>query len=190
MANISKNNLGAIGDYQVLSRLLLLGYQAANINMAVNNMKNVDLFCQDSTGRYTAIQVKTTRAKDFNVGITHDKFYDSNGNIDLAAGLKYLETKITCPWVMVNVDGPELNPSYRFFILSRQQVIKMIYESEKWYLTDYFKRSKKLSGNGGIYLSQWWLLGHGVPANHNHKEWVNPFSGNSFEEQWQNLWIN
>ncbi len=38
MANIKRNNLGAIGEHQVLSRLLLLGYLAAITNMSVDNI--------------------------------------------------------------------------------------------------------------------------------------------------------
>lgn len=66
MANINRNNLGAIGEHQVLSRLLLLGYQAAITNMSVDNMENIDIFCRDSQNRYAAIQVKTTLANDIN----------------------------------------------------------------------------------------------------------------------------
>lgn len=189
MAYINKNNLGAIGEHQVLSRLLLLGYQAAITNMSVDNMENIDVFCRNSENCYASIQVKTTAANDINVGISHRKFFDDNGNIDLSAGLKYLESKIVGPWVMVQVSGTPTNPDFKFFVLSRKQVIEIIYDSEKWYLTD-FNRKKPLSGNGGIYIPIPWLYGNGVPANANHKEWINPFSGHSFENQWQNLWAD
>ena len=189
MANINKNNLGAIGEHQVLSRLLLLGYQAAITNMSVDNMENIDIFCRDSQNRYAAIQVKTTLANEINVGIAHRKFFDDNGNIDLIAGLKYLESKIVGPWVMVQVSGAETDPLFKFFIMSRKQVIEMIYDSERWYLTD-FNRKNPLNGNGGIYLPIPWLYGNGVTANNNHKEWINPFNGHSFENQWQNLWLD
>lgn len=189
MANINRNNLGAIGEHQVLSRLLLLGYQAAITNMSVNNMENIDILCRDSNNHYAAIQVKTTMANDFNVGICHKRFFDEQGKIDLATGLKYLESKIVGPWVMVQINGTDMNPIFKFFVMSRKQVIKMIYESEKWYLTD-FNRKKPVSGNGGIYLSVYWLNGHGVPANNTHKEWINPFTGHNFENQWKNLWID
>lgn len=189
MANINRNNLGAIGEHQVLSRLLLLGYQAAITNMSVDNMENIDIFCRDSQNRYAAIQVKTTLANDINVGITHRKFFDNNGNVDLSAGLEYLESKIVGPWVMVQVSGTDSDPLFKFFIMSRKQVIEMIYDSERWYLTD-FNRKKPLSGNGGIYLPIPWLYGNGVVANSNHKEWINPFMGHSFENQWQNLWLD
>lgn len=189
MANINRNNLGAVGEHQVLSRLLLLGYQAAITNMSVDNMENIDIFCRDSQNRYAAIQVKTTQANDINVGITHRKFFDDNGNVDLAAGLKYLESKIVGPWVMVQVSGTDTDPLFKFFIMSRKQVIEMIYDSERWYLTD-FHRNNPLSGNGGIYLSIPWLYGASVLSNKKHKEWINPFCGHSFENQWQNLWLD
>jgi hypothetical protein len=189
MANINKRNLGAVGEFQVLSRLLLLGYQAAITNMTVYNMENIDIFCRNSKNCFAAIQVKTTKTNSINVGITHSKFLDNNGNTDLAAGLSYLESKIVGPWVMVQVRGSEDNPIFKFFIMSRKQVINMICDSERWYLSD-FNRKKPLNGSGGIYLSIPWLYGNGVQANSNHKEWMNPFAGNSFENQWQNLWID
>lgn len=91
---------------------------------------------------------------------------------------------------MVQVSGTDTDPSFKFFIMSRKQVIEMIYDSERWYLTDFFNRKNQLSGNGVIYLPVTWLYGHGVSANNNHKEWANPSMGYSFENQWQNLWID
>ena len=90
---------------------------------------------------------------------------------------------------MVQVSGSNTDPLFKFFIMSRKQVIEMIYDSERWYLTD-FIRKKPLSGNGGIYLSIPWLYGFGVSANNNHNEWINLYMGHSFENQWQNLWVD
>ncbi len=188
MGTITKINLGAVGEHQVISRLLLMGYHAAILNMAVNNFKNVDIFCENDNNQHAAIQVKTTRSNSFNLGITHKEFFDVNGNVDLAKGLKYLEKKIVGPWVFVQLIGTDEDPQFKFFILSREQMIKMTYDSEKWYLTA-FEREHQLKETGGIFLSVSWLHGEGMAANTKRPGWLNPFSGIDFEEEWPNLWV-
>ena len=48
MKNISNQNKGAIGEYIVLSRLLLLGHDAAIANFTVNNVNGYDIFCRNN----------------------------------------------------------------------------------------------------------------------------------------------
>lgn len=43
MANLPTYVLGAIGEHQVLSRLLLLGYNAAITNLSVENTESTDI---------------------------------------------------------------------------------------------------------------------------------------------------
>lgn len=191
MANIPHNVLGAIGEHQVLSRLLLLGYDAAITNLSVLNTKGCDILCRDQKGRFNAIQVKTTCDLSFNTGITHKEFYDDNGQLDFAKGRNTLEMKIVGPWVFVQVGGSSVYPTFKFYILSRSQVIDMIFSNEEWYLTGY-RRTSYPKGSGPIHLYATWLDGNGVAANSNHKEWVNPFAALAvkFEDAWHNLWID
>lgn len=191
MADIEKSALGAVGEHLTLSRLLLLGYDAAITNLSVANNKATDILCRDTKGRFSAIQVKTTSADSFNTGISHKEFYDVNGQIDLAKGKNYLEKNIVGPWVFVKVGGSSVFPTFKFYILSRKQVINMIFSNEEWYLTG-FNRKNPVKGSGSIYLYAVWFDGVGIDANSNHIEWVNPFRNLQikFEEAWHNLWID
>ncbi len=183
--------LGAIGEHQTLSRLLLLGYNAAITNLSVENTESTDILCYDNKGRFCAIQVKTTSQDNWKTGISHKEFYDDKGKIDLAKGRKFLEHKVVGPWVFVQVGGSSVFPTFKFFVLSRSEVIDMICSNEEWYLTGY-NRKKALKGTGPICLYAPWFYGNGIPANSNHIEWVNPFSSPNykFEDVWDNLWID
>lgn len=137
MANLPTYVLGAIGEHQTLSRLLLLGYSAAITNLSVENAESTDILCRDSKGCFCAIQVKTTSEDNWKTGISHKEFYDDKGQIDLAKGRKFLESKVVGPWVFVQVGGSAVDPTFKFFVLSRTEVINMIYSNEEWYLTGY-----------------------------------------------------
>lgn len=189
MAKLPANVLGAIGEYQTLSRLLRLGHNAAITNLSVENTESTDILCRDVNGRFCTIQVKTTAENNWKTGITHKEFHDANGQIDLAKGRKFLEDNIVGPWVFVQMGGSEIYPTFRFFILSRPEVINMIYRNEEWYLTE-VNRKSPLKGNGPICLYEAWLHGLGIPANKNHIEWINPFPVPlyQFEDAWHNLW--
>lgn len=189
MTKIENNALGAVGEHQTLSRLLLLGYQAAITNLSVENAANTDILCRDDKGRFAAIQVKTTAKDSFFTGIHHREFYDASGNIDMAKGRKFLESKIVGPWVMVQKSGPDNLPSFKFFVLSRSQMIELIYSNEEWYLKG-FNRTRLPQSSGSINIYAVWLLGKGIPANSNHIEWVNPLANDIFEDAWHHLWID
>lgn len=93
--------------------------------------------------------------------------------------------------MFVQVGGPSVFPTFDFFVLSRSEVIEMIYSNEVWYLTGY-NRKKPFKGSGPICIYKPWLCGLGVPANSNHVEWVNPFASPEykFDNAWYNLWID
>lgn len=170
---------------------MLLRYSAAITNLSVENAESTDILCRDSKGRFCAIQVKTTTKDNWITGISHKEFFDDNGQIDLVKGRKFLENKIVGPWVFVHVGGSSVFPEFNFFVLSRSEVIELIFSNEKWYLTGY-NRKKPLKGSGPICLYADWFRGKGVQANRNHIEWVNPFNSTDykFEEAWHNLWID
>lgn len=191
MAKLPTYVLGAIGEHQTLSRLLYLGYNAAITNLSVKNAKSTDILCRDDKGRFCAIQVKTTAEDNWKTGISHKEFYDDNGQINLTKGRKFLEDNIVGPWVFVQVGGTPVYPTFKFFILSRSEVIDMIYSNEKWYLTGY-NRKTPLKGSGIICLYKAWFHGFGISANRNHIEWINPFPvpQHQFEDAWHNLWID
>lgn len=189
MIDINNNALGAVGEHQTLSRLLLLGYQAAITNLSVKNDESADILCRDTKGKFVAIQVKATKGDSITVGFSHKEFYDANGNLDMAKGKAFLEAKIVGPWVIVQVTGYADFPTFKFFILSPSQIRELIYDSEKWYLTGH-NRAKLPNASGRICIPVPWLYGQGVPANSNHIEWINPFASEKFEDAWHNLWID
>lgn len=189
MKDIPNNVLCAIGEHQTLSRLLLLGYQAAITNLSVKNTENTDIFCRNAKGRFAAVQVKTTKGDSINVGFNHKEFYDDYGNLDLAKGKAFLDKKIVGPWILVQVSGSKSFPIFKFYILSPSQIKELIYDSEKWYLTGY-NRIKLPKGTGQICIPVHWLYGEGEPANKNRIEWINPFASIKFENEWNNLWID
>lgn len=83
MATLPTYVLGAIGEHQTLSRLLLLGYNTAITNLSVENTESTDILCRDRKGHFCAIQVKTTSEDNWKTGISHKEFYDEYGQIDL-----------------------------------------------------------------------------------------------------------
>lgn len=191
MAELPTYVLGAIGEHQTLSRLLRLGYSAAITNLSVENTESTDILCRNNKGHFCAIQVKTTFEDNWKTGIYHKEFFDDNGQIDLAKGRNFLEKKIVGPWVFVQVGGSSVHPTFKFFILSRSEVIEIIYSNEEWYLTG-FNRKRPLKCSGPICLYEAWFHGLGIPANNNHIEWANPFPATNFqfEDAWHNLWID
>lgn len=189
MIDIQDNALGAVGEHQTLSRLLLLGYQAAITNLSVKNNEATDILCRDAQGGFVAIQVKTTKGNSITAGFTHKDFYDDNGNLDFIKGKAFLQKKIVGPWVLVQIGGSTVFPTFKFFILSPSQIQELIFDSEKWYLTG-FSRANLPKGSGKICIPIPWLYGYGIPANSNHIEWNNPFSCVKFEDAWHNLWID
>lgn len=119
MKKVTNQNKGAIGEYMVLARLLLLGYDAAIANFTINNVKGYDIFCRNNdTGMIRTIQVKTTTEGAFHVGMSHALFFDDRGRVDMMRGRKLVEDKIDSPWIFVNVAGTEFQPQFRFFSLS------------------------------------------------------------------------
>lgn len=188
MGKITNQNKGAIGEYIVLSRLLLLGYDAAIANFTVNNVNGYDIFCRNNdTGMIKTIQVKTTTEGVFHVGMSHAPFFNSEDKVDMMQGRRFVERKIDSSWIFVDVLGTDLHPDFRFFILSRKQIIDLILASEEWYLTGY-QRNRPLSKNGNILIPCSWLEGKGVTASSKHVEFVNPLASAQLEDEWNNIW--
>jgi hypothetical protein len=187
---INNQNKGAVGEHLVAARLLILGHDASITNFTVNNSKSFDLFCRhEKSGNIVPIQVKTTSSANFHTGITHEPFFDDNGNVDMAKGRQFVEQKIICPWVFVDVSGDAEKPNIRYFVLTRQQVIDFICITEEWYLT-WSGRKKTLSHKGIILLSLKWFGDAHVlePKKALHDALINPFENIDFEDAWDNIW--
>lgn len=188
MAELDRQAKGAIGEHYVLMRMLAKGYTAANINMSVGNAKFFDIICGNpSTNKIVQVQVKSSfnGAKSFNLGLSHKHFL-TNGAFDDEKAMESLDKKIRCPWIFVNVDTKSAIPKFKLFVLSREQVIKLAFESEKWYIND-VDHSAQLSENGTVALILGWIEGHDTAATNKQRFFKNPFSVGQFEEAWENL---
>ena len=195
MVELSSQSKGAIAEHYVIMRLLARGYIASNINFTVKNSKWADILCsKDAFGALIPIQVKSSfnNARSFNIGMTHGDFC-TNGVFDDAKALRSLKEKIVCPWIFVNVDNTSDKPTFRTFILSKDQVIKLAFESEKWYIND-VRHKKPLQPGGTVAITLRWLEGLDTEEKkaraYQHGRFSNPFTPKEFEEAWHNLGLD
>lgn len=177
MNELSKQSLGSCGEYEVLSRLSLQGLDACISNMTRNNFKLIDIFCHDpQSGKLVGIQVKTSTKNAFPVGLTIG---------DIRRG--DWQSKITGAWVFVHVTGTITNPGFRFFILSRSELIRMIEVTHDWYINQWY-RENPLSDNGVVCISLKWLEKIDEKEKTNvHPECIIPLQ-ESAENKWDKLW--
>ncbi len=176
----------------VTMQLLLLGHNVANTNFTVKNTAYYDLLCQKNGSRKAyPIQVKTTFNDSFRTGLTHDDFMDNDGYFDEIKGRKRTEEKVQCSWAFVLVDGAEITPLYKIFVLTRQQVIDLIFESEYWYLTDCGRVKPDVSRKGTVDIIPLWLEGGTKKATSLHTNiFQNPLKGLSLVNRWENIWVD
>jgi len=195
MVELSKQAKGAIGEHYVVMRLLARGYSVANVNFTVKNTKSVDIFCSnESLNKIIGLQVKTSfdDSKSFNTGLTHGEFM-TNGVFDDAKAISALENKVICPWIFVDVQTSSQPPEFKVFVLNREQVIKLVFESEKWYINDVI-HANVLKDSGTVALVKKWLEGQDTPAvttgKRQHKKFTNPYAIGQFIEAWENLGLD
>jgi len=188
MITLDNQSKGAIGEHYVLMRMLAKGYAAANANMSVGNSKFFDIFCSThDLKKMTAVQVKSSfdKSRSFNIGLTHKDFL-TNGIFDDTKAMQSLERKIRCAWIFVDVQTSDTIPQFRLFILTREQVIKLSFESEKWYVNDVLHKAP-LKETGNVALALGWIEGYDTQATTTRRFFKNPFAIGQFEEAWENL---
>ncbi len=188
MATLDNQSKGAIGEHYVLMRMLAKGYAAANANMSVGNSKFFDIFCSTpDLKKIVVVQVKSSfdKSRSFNIGLTHKDFL-INGIFDDTKAMQSLESKIRCAWIFVDVQTSGIIPQFRLFIMTREQVIKLAFESEKWYIND-VSHETPLKETGNVALVLDWIMGNDTQATTTRKFFKNPFTKNQFEEAWENL---
>lgn len=195
MKELSRQAKGAIAEHYIVMRLLARGYAAANINFTVENSKAIDIFCSNnSLDSIIAIQVKSSfnDSKSFNIGLTHGDFC-TNGIFDDAKAMTSLERKIVGPWIFVNVDTTADIPQFKTYILTREQVIKLSFESEKWYINDVY-HANPLKDKGNVALVLGWVEGYDTQAittgKRQRKQFKNPYKQGEFLEAWHNLGLD
>lgn len=176
----TKLKLGTIGEHMVMGQLLLQGYDCFNANFSIQkNTEYYDLVCINAKGETALVQVKTT---------------EKNGGWPISISIKqaqqkaYIESRVKGPWVFVKKDGEGINSVFHYYILSREQVIDMIYEGHDWYINK-LQHRVKLNLDAICTVQEEWLRGQDcVPKRLNGPTFINPLKGISSEEAWDNIW--
>lgn len=176
---ITKAQLGAIGEMRVASMLMQKGWDAFIANMTINNNAKYDLICVNpNTSERVLIQVKTSIRSSFPVGL-------SLGD----AASPVLEEKIVGPWIFVYAQGEGTDMTFKYFILSRSQMIMLTRESNDWYINKWH-RDKPVNLNNPCALKLAWLSkGYDKSSERNsrYEAFVNPLVTSS-ENQWDSIW--
>ena len=166
MKNLSKAQIGAIGENMVAVRLLQNGWDAILANQSINNCYSYDIVCIDpETGKTALVQVKTSFGDNIPVGMTLG-----------SCTMENLKKKIVGPWVFVHIKGEGEQMTFDFYVLSREETIKLIYESNDWYVHKWHRgeRTVKLTNACGVKIK--WLQGEGEEDDAKHEAFLNPIS--------------
>lgn len=177
----------ALGEQLVSAHLIAHGWPTVNVNSSINNFKGIDLYCQhgidgpDST-EVAQIQVKTT-FQGTNQGIS------TGLNCKQAADLDYLDKYIKGPWVFVHVK--DLEPlSVDFYVLTRRQMIDLIYGLHHWYLHGWERRPCTDSLEKSVACIRInHILGKQDKSRFSDTHFDNPLTDVSTRNNWNNIWI-
>lgn len=169
---LSKNQKGAIGEHLVAAKLLEQGFDVFMANMSINNSKAYDILAVIPDNLITHfIQVKFNSTKFFNAGMTIEQCLDYD----------YLSQRIVGPWIFV--DGSQKD-KYDFYILTRQEVIDLLYQAHDWYC-NHFYRTKDISSKSPAGFKLKWLQGLSEDATNNHEKFVNSIA--NAKDRWDKI---
>ena len=184
-----KARLGAMGEMMVVVKLMEHGWDAFNANCTIKNYKSVDVVCLNSGLKESTelwwkpqtalIQVKTCLQKNIPAGFSIDQCLDRS----------LLEKMVKGPYVFVYVVKKENDYTFRYFIISRKEIIDLLYAGHNWYRNMWY-REKDIVGYSPACLSVKWLSGMNEPENAKHEAFINPLNGISCEDCWENIWKN
>ncbi|MCQ2194419.1 MAG: hypothetical protein MJZ28_05650 [Paludibacteraceae bacterium] len=171
-SNLTKNQKGAIGEHLVAAKLLEQGLDVFMANMSINNTKAYDILAVvPDTLNTHFIQVKFNSTKYFNAGMTIEQVLDKN----------YLSQHIVGPWIFV--DGSQPN-QYDYYILSKQEVIDLLYQAHDWYCNHYY-RTKEISYMSPAGFKLTWLQGKHEDATKLHDAFINPIT--DAKDKWDKI---
>lgn len=176
----------AIGEQLVSAHLIAHGWPTVNVNSSINNFKGIDLYCQNgidgsSSTEVAQIQVKTTFQR-INQGISIGM------NCKQAADLDYLDNNIKGPWVFVYVKDLE-TLSVDFYVLTRRQMIDLVYGLHHWYLDGWERRPRTESLEKSVAcIRVEHILGKQDTSRFSDTNFNNPLKGVSTLNKWENIW--
>lgn len=176
----NRARLGKIGEFMTAVQLMHLGFDVANLNSSIPNMKSVDLLVyDDNLKRHTLVQVKASTGNDFQVGF----------DLSVAEDMNKLKCAVTCAFVFVKVDLNGTEPKYTFYILSRQQMIDLTYQGHDWYLHK-LHRDKEVKRTGIVCIPEEWLQGGDItPKRLKGEIFKNPLNNKSSKNNWEGIWL-
>lgn len=149
---LTQEQKGKIGETAVMLELLKKGFNVININNSYPNYKNADLICMNANnGKSVMIQVKT--------GTTHNILTGFTSELD--GTIQKLEESIIGPWVFVYMPDDKMS-NMEFYILTKEEVIKLISSSNKWYVTEW---NRKLTSKSRVGVEVDWLKGESSKAS-------------------------
>ena len=182
-----KARIGAIGENQVVSKLLQEGWDAFNANCTIKNYKSIDIVCLNSDlkeseelwwkPKCSLVQVKTSVEKNIPTGFTIGQCLDKN----------ILESMVKGPYVFVYAQLVNDEYTFHYYIISRRQFIDLLYESHQWYKY-LWNREKDIKDSSPACLSTKWLSGVGEHETDKNEKFINPLQGVSTENCWDNIW--
>lgn len=149
---LTNKQKGVIGETAVVLELLKRGFDVININNSYLNYKNADLICMNpNNGKSVMVQVKTGTTLNIFTGFTSE--FDGT--------IQKLEESIIGPWVFVYMPDDKMS-NMEFYILTREEVIKLISSSNKWYVTEW---NRKLTSKPRVGVEVDWLKGESTKAS-------------------------
>lgn len=185
-AQSQKARLGAIGENNVVSMLMQKGWDAFNANCTIKNFKSIDIVCLNSDRsesedcqwkpKTALIQVKTCQQTCFPVGFTIEQSIDKD----------YLERMIKGPYVFVYAYEVNGKYDFKYYILSRTQLIDLLYQSHYYYVHGYQRvKGLNLKSPAGLHIR--WFKGESDKATSKHIAFENPIKTDC-EDCWDNIW--
>lgn len=178
-AEYTKAQLGTIGEHLVALEILAKGWDAILANMSINNIQSYDIVCiKPGTVKTKLIQVKTSVGNNIPIGMKLKN-----------AVTEVLKEKIVGPWVFVFLEKIQDEYQPHFFVLSRSEVIRLINDTNHWYMHEWKDtyRKKPVSEESTCGICIKWLQGKGEEENYKHNAMKNPLSETS-ENQWNKIW--
>lgn len=172
------SRLGAIGEHMAAAQLMLQGWDAFNANTSITNMCNIDLICLNEQKQTALIQVKTTEESSFPTGMTMEQAKSRNE----------IEKHVIGPWIFVTKKGDKSASQFNYYVLSREDTIELIFQSNDWYLHKVHRGKKSINEKSVCAIQEEWLNGKDYNAPRlNADTFVTPLK-KSAQNAWDNIW--
>lgn len=181
-----KARIGAIGENLVVAKLMQQGWDAFNANCTIKNYKSIDVVCLNADmkesdelwwkPKTSLIQVKTSVQNNIPEGFSIQETLDKD----------YLKQMVKGPYVFVSAKMNDGGYTFRYFIISRNQFINLLYLVHQYYV-NVLHQDDNLELSAPACISISWLEGKPEFSSRNHANFGNPLS-ESCEDKWENIW--